>query len=259
MLAWLWDTVVAPVAEAVSTDRVWWLPVGLLGLLPLHAAGYPDRAGALDRFVSSYLPTLRALDADRPAAVPRRQMVVSLPQTPGLAELPGTAAEAADLRRARPERPLLTGPGATVAAVMAALPNSTWVHFAGHAEAEVAGSGEAGLHLRDGLLTVSRIAALNLRDAELAYLSACSTGHRGVFSDEPLALATAFHMAGFRHVIASLWPLDDEIAAVASRAFYRACDSADDAAAALHRAAVEMRAARPDRPDRWAALIHSGR
>ena len=62
ILEWLWDTAAEPVLDKLGFrappehgdpyPRVWWVPGGLLGLLPLHAAGYhreipaPVRAGA---------------------------------------------------------------------------------------------------------------------------------------------------------------------------------------------------------------------
>jgi hypothetical protein len=62
LLGRLWDTAVEPVLDAVEhrlrpddgvLPRVWWMPTGPLALLPLHAAGHPDRTGALDRVLSS--------------------------------------------------------------------------------------------------------------------------------------------------------------------------------------------------------------
>ena len=106
------------------------------------------------------------------------------------------------------------------------------------------------------------IGALRLPQAELAYVSACSTAfHGGRIADEALHLGSAFHLAGFRHVIASLWPLDDRAAAEAARTFYRGLPdtpAATSAAAQLHQVTRLLRAANPARPDLWAALIHSG-
>lgn len=92
------------------------------------------------------------------------------------------------------------------------------------------------------------------------YLSACSTGYRNLeHVDESLNLASAFQLAGFRHVIASLWPLNDSFGAVASRTFYdELSGAADDAPGALRRTTLELRRRYPDRPDLWASLIHSG-
>ncbi|GAA0981742.1 CHAT domain-containing protein [Acrocarpospora macrocephala] len=80
VLAWLWDVAAGPVLTALgyhqppppSMDpmewlRVWWAPGGLLGLLPIHAAGYhtpgpdPEHRAVMDRVVSSYIPTITAL------------------------------------------------------------------------------------------------------------------------------------------------------------------------------------------------------
>jgi len=47
ILGWLWDAAVAPVLATLPADapvppRVWWLPTGLLGLLPLPPPGTRD-------------------------------------------------------------------------------------------------------------------------------------------------------------------------------------------------------------------------
>ncbi|NKE58145.1 CHAT domain-containing protein [Lentzea sp. PSKA42] len=272
VLGWLWDAVVEPVLGVLPTTtgagetlpRVWWMPVGLLGLLPLHAAGHPGVPGALDRVVSSYTPTLRALAHTRaqPPAIARRQLTVALAQTPGLPDLPGTTAEAATLHAHHSDTPPLVDHAATTGHVLAALSQATWAHFACHASANLTAPSHSGLSLHDGPLRVPDISRLQLPHAELAYLSACSTARSGrQFADQALHLASAFQLAGFRHVIASLWPLNDHIAATAAAAFYDrlpATPTADRAAFALHAVTQDLRVEYPDRPDLWAALIHSG-
>ncbi|MFD9030979.1 CHAT domain-containing protein [Streptomyces sp. NPDC059567] len=265
-LAWLWDTVVRQVGDAFPSGetphRVWWLPIGLLGLFPLHAAGHPGRPGALDAFVSSYTPTLRILAHahDRPSTAARRQLTVALSNTPGLPGLPGVLAEALDLHRRHPDQPPLLNQDATTGQVAAELSTATWAHFACHALADYSNPSNGGLCLSDGMLTIPEISRLALTDTQLAYLSACSTGYRNLeHVDESLNLASAFQLAGFRHVIASLWPLNDSFGAVASRRFYgELSGAADDAPRALHETTLELRRQYPDRPDLWASLIHSG-
>jgi hypothetical protein len=101
-----------------------------------------------------------------------------------------------------------------------------------------------------------------LWDTTVAYLSACSTANHGTrYADEVLHLASAFQLAGFRHVIASLWQLDDDTAAEAARSFYRELPRtpvADDAAVVLRKVTLRLRDQHPDRPELWAPLIHSG-
>jgi tetratricopeptide (TPR) repeat protein len=271
LLGWLWDAVTEPVLTALPTvlapstglPRVWWMPTGLLGLLPLHASGHPGRPGALDAVVSSYTPTLRALAharARRPATT-RRQLAVTLTRTPDLPDLPGAANEAASLRT-QPDATLLNDVEATSKRVMAALADATWAHFACHASTDLDAPSEGGLMLHDGVLRIPDLSRLRLAEAELAYLSACSTAHRGInHVEESVNLASALHLAGFRHVIASLWLLQDAVATVTARAFYRhlpATASADKAAGILHGITRDLRNHRPDRPDLWASLIHSG-
>jgi CHAT domain-containing protein len=77
----------------------------------------------------------------------------------------------------------------------------------------------------------------------------------------PRGSATAFQLAGFRHVIGSLWPLSDGVALKAAMKFYHrlpATAPADSSSQALHGTTLELRAAAPDRPDLWAPLIHYG-
>ncbi|MEE4540583.1 CHAT domain-containing protein [Streptomyces sp. V4-01] len=264
VLGWLWDSVVAPVAEALDAaghgpHRVWWVPTGLIGLLPLHAAGHPGRPGALDTLVSSYAPSLRALREarERPPAGSRRNLTVALHHTPELPDLPGAAREAGLL-----EGPVLVDGQATADGVLAALRQATWAHFACHGVVDPVSQADSGLRVHDRLLRLSEIGALRLAEAELAYLSACSTANHGLGSpDEVLHLASAFQAAGFRHVVASLWPLADTVAVEASRAFHHELSGAavaTPAARVLRRVTLRLRTEHPDRPDLWAPLVHSG-
>lgn len=265
IVGWLWDVAVGPILDALpATRRVWWLPTDLLGLFPWHAAGHPGAPGALDTVISSYTATLGTLAhaRSRPPATERRQLTVAVRDAPGSTSLPATVSEAEHLHAAHPGLPLLIGEHATADTVLAALREATWAHFACHADADLLVPSRSGIQLHDEILSLSEIGGLRLADAELAYLSACSTANPGITqADESLHLASAFQMAGFRHVIATLWPIADDIAAATAREIYRHLDgtpSADAAAVAVRRATLELRATRPDRPDLWASLIHNG-
>ncbi len=269
ILRWLWDAVVSEVVEALDASpekprRVWWLPIGHLGMFPLHAAGYPRGPSALDSLVSSYTPTLRVLahTQARPPTAARRQLTVALARTPGLPDLIGTIGEAHELHRRNPGGTRLANQEATMGDVLAALPQATWTHFACHARADHAAPSSGGLCLYDGILTIPEIVRLDLADAELAYLSACSTADRSPdHIEESINLASAFHLAGFRHVIASLWPLSDAVAVEAAQGFYQALPAnptASTAALALHRVTRALRAKYENYPQLWAPLVHSG-
>ncbi|GAB3995408.1 CHAT domain-containing protein [Glycomyces albus] len=91
-LEWLWDRVAGPVLDHIGLGpepsepgRVWWCPTGPLTLLPLHAAGSHERGEfLLDRAVSSYAPTLRALAhaRSRRSEGDPAPLVVSIGRTP---------------------------------------------------------------------------------------------------------------------------------------------------------------------------------
>nr|WP_230569534.1 CHAT domain-containing protein [Saccharothrix luteola] len=165
-----------------------------MSLLPLHAAGHRGRPGMLDRAVSSYTPTLRALAHThrRPPASTRRQLVVALSSTPGLPPLPATVAEADAFADDAPDRLVLLDEDATAARVLTALTTSTWTHFACHADTDPTAPSHGGLHLHDGRLPIGRITRLRLDRAELAYLSACSTARTSLWhADEAIHLVSA--------------------------------------------------------------------
>jgi CHAT domain-containing protein len=89
--------------------------------------------------------------------------------------------------------------------VLDSLRNTAWAHFACHATNNVATPSRSGLLLHDDLLPVTAITGLRLADAELAYLSACTTGRSSwEHPDEAIHLAGAFQLASYRHVIGTL-------------------------------------------------------
>ena len=65
------------------------------------------------------------------------------------------------------------------------------------------------------IMTAEEVAALNLRGCDLAVLSACQTGLGLTAGGEGvLGLQRAFHAAGARAVVASLWKVDDAATSV---------------------------------------------
>jgi CHAT domain-containing protein len=278
LLRWLWDVVAAPVLSTLDTldgrvrHRVWWCPTGPLALLPLHAAGrygssrgWSRRPTVPDRTTSSYTTGLSALLRARRPAGPGDPtlLAVGMPETAGRPPLPAVTAELTRIADALPGT-VLSGRSASPAAVLSRLDSHRWLHLACHATQQVDRPGDSAVHLYGGDLSALRLAGRHLPDADLAYLSACrtATGTQAL-ADEAIHLAAALQLAGYRHVIGTLWGVSDQHAAAVAGEVYdlltghRPAD-AGRAAHALARATASLRERHPDRPELWAPFVHFG-
>jgi CHAT domain-containing protein/predicted negative regulator of RcsB-dependent stress response len=117
----------------------------------------------------------------------------------------------------------------------------------------------------DGILTAEEIAGLNLQGTEWAVLSACDTGLGEIRAGEGVfGLRRAFHIAGARTVIMSLWSVDDQATRSWMRALYEArlmqhLDTADAVRQASLTVLKQRRAARQStHPFFWAAFVAAG-
>jgi hypothetical protein len=111
-------------------------------------------------------------------------------------------------------------------------------------------------------LTVADVASRRLPGG-LAYLSACETTVTSVaLVNESVHLTGAFQLAGYQHVVGTLWRAGDYPSALLARDFYTALVAggagASGAARALHQATTQLRRQFPDRPTLWAGYIHAG-
>jgi CHAT domain-containing protein len=98
-------------------------------------------------------------------------------------------------------------------------------------------------------LTVKDLVALKLHQNPplLAYLSACSTGDNREIKlhDEGIHLMSACQLAGFRHVIGSLWEVSDKHCVGAAKDVYgtmvKAGMSGESVSQGLHNAVMSLR------------------
>ena len=305
ILGWLWDTAAEPVLNALGYcgepppgevwSRVWWAPGGPLGLLPLHAAGHHTepavdgqaRFSVMDRVISSYTPTIRALRyaRQRTRHTGARALIVAMPTTPGMtgSELPNVPSEAAQVGTLLPDHVILTEPGNSLGGgrpgissqiptrqnVFAHLPSCSIAHFACHAASHPSDPSKSLLLLHDhrtAPLTVASLAPVQHDRLQLVYLSACRTAvtPAAKLLDEAIHLTSAFQLAGSKHVIGTLWEINDALAADIAATFYshlrtpKAAIDTDRAACALHQAVRAIRDAHPKTPSLWAAYLHAG-
>ncbi|GAA0723244.1 tetratricopeptide repeat protein [Dokdonella soli] len=263
-------------------------------------------------------PVPELLDSERDllaapgdAPTPRVLLVGAVPPDPSIAAgacgdalhaLPGARRELDALRELWNETGAgkaawLVGGDANKAAVRAAMPQSTTIHFATHAFSDdsdcmhhllasrsvrlvnsaapanapalsgllLASNAHAAPADRDGVLTASEIAAMRLDGVHAVTLAACDTGTGPVRTDEGVfGLARAFRLAGARNVVMSLWNVDDAATADLMQRMYRARwiehASATDALATAARATLAARRAGGQslHPYYWAAFVAAG-
>ncbi|MFD6949882.1 CHAT domain-containing protein, partial [Nocardiopsis sp. NPDC060348] len=260
ILEWLWDVAAGPVLDALGFDteptedewpRVWWSPGGMLGQLPLHAAGHHNdppgaRRTVMDRVISSYTPTVRALRYAREQAAHHEHgadaqegaLVVAMPTTPGQGALPFVTVEVEKVSGHVPDSIVLTKASTvsdstsfdalavpTKARVLELLPRVPIVHFACHGHTDPDDPSQSRLLLHDHAedpLTVAELGSVRLDRAQLAYLSACRTASltNVELFDEAVHVASAIQLAGFPHVVGTLWEVNDQVSATIADLFY---------------------------------------
>ncbi|KAH8745639.1 CHAT domain-containing protein [Hyaloscypha finlandica] len=294
-LEWLWDAVASPVLDALgfhkpptgpAWPRVWWVPTGLLSLLPLHAAGRHQSGSydsVIDRVVSSYSPSLTALlhtqrNSTNFHDASGECLLVSMAKTPGHPSLPHAEMETELVENLYPSSaPKVTLKSPSKKDVIFHLKSCDVFHFAGHGKSDphdplksclLLNNSQSSLKIED-LIELNRY---NLRRPFLAYLSACSTGENAAegLQDESINLMTACQLAGFRHVVGLLWETYDLYSFVAAREFYTVLGAAgtiDDRTVAwgVHQAARYLRkhtkgagSSTEASEFAWAAYIHVG-
>jgi hypothetical protein len=150
--------------------------------------------------------------------------------------LPGASDEVAAIGSLYPSSRVLSGPGATVAAVMAGLEGASLAHVAAHARFRADNGLWSSVELADGPLTVYELEQLRAPPG-LIVLSACQSGLSTVRpGDEVMGFVTALLGLGARTVVASLAPVDDRASHDLMVAFHQQLGDGDHPAAALAKA-----------------------
>lgn len=268
-LDWLWHNVAQPVLDRLkyletsqdgSYPRIWWCVLGGLAFLPLHAATSRTGDCVLDRVISSYTPTLRAL------INARRRMAAESGATGFVA-----AGSAPDLHQSR--LAARYWPTAEISAEATApdtmlrlLSQHRWI-YVGEPTTQYPAHPAAALVLDRqsaaqslGLVELGQVATDR---AEFGYLGHCATAVETP-SAAALSVAGSLGFTGFLHAIGTLWEVDPTSSAYVHAQVYAALScgdgfAVDEAGPALHRAARQLFAEQPDQPARWAGFVHFGR
>lgn len=305
LLTWLWVTCVGPILRLlvsngdISTQgelsRIWWIGTGPAGLLPFHAAGeYIDGVlvpgqSCLDKVVSSYTPSIKVLNNTRARTARKTSLaeannsentllLVTMETTPGQPDLLGARQESRAIIKTAAQSLVveeLEQPSSEE--VLGKLRDHVdIVHFACHGYSDPSDPSQSHLLLQkhsEDELVVDKLSVTNLLDtriegrAWIAYLSACSTANikDAKLADESLHITSGFLIAGFAHVIGSLWSADDDVCVRMATHFYsslltkRANTDVNRAVAqAVHDAQLQIRREYADDPSLWALYVHVG-
>ncbi|KAF5340069.1 hypothetical protein D9611_012362 [Ephemerocybe angulata] len=282
ILRGLWQDLVKPILQTLAIQkilssptalaaapRIWWCPTGPLSFLPIHAAGiYTSESTecVLDYAVSSYTPTIAAL-IDRVRNTRPIQMDVSglfmtcQSSAAGASHIPGTTTEVQSIYNLATKNGLraerFDGGAITPATCLDSMEKFSSIHLACHAYQDATNPLESRFLFHKGSLDLFTILQRNLKDADLAFLSACqtSTGSEKL-PDEAVHLAAGMLAAGYRRVVATMWAIQDEHAPHVAKDFYQyllkhrdpAHASGFDgthSARALHHATQELRSRLP--------------
>ncbi len=258
-LAQLHSMVWAPLAQALTgTRRLLLVPHGPLNAVPFAALQGQAGAPLGERFQIANVPSARAalrglLRQPRPV----RQLLALADSH----RLPHTQAEVQAVlklfEQAGAQGQVRLGGDASLVQLRALASQADVLHLACHAQFRSDNPRFSALHLADAALTVEQAESLALPAATVV-LSACETGMAELArGDEQVGLVRAFLVAGASRVLASLWPVDDEVTSRFMAAFYGALMQGQTHAAALQQAQAKLRQTHPH-PFFWAAFCLNG-
>lgn len=241
----------------------------------------------------------------------RHLFIADARSAPGAAALPSVEEEISQITTAASSHATIVRDSSpTPASVLSELPLANIVHFACHAVSDPIDVANSHLLLHaatpsqpdpsptpesdpldplstlhhplqaDNTLDVRAISTMRSPFAELAYLSVCSAAEtrNASLADESIHIASAFQLAGFRHVVGTLWLTKDECCREVAGGFYRRLfgklekgrkgkgrdgvggemEQFLPVAEALHDAVVELRAENPEKVLAWAPFVCFG-
>jgi CHAT domain-containing protein len=218
---WLGEIFLTPLRQALPDLRqVTLIPLGLLGLLPLHAATDSERS-ALDDWCITYAPNARSLNRARQIqAKTSSQCVLAIENPKRNIHYAAYATES--LRKHCPQTTVYQHATASHDKVFNALPHYDIIHFYCHSKTNTEQPLRSLLELADDNLHLKTLLAKGKLKARLVLLCACETGMLADLqrAEESVSLSTGLLQAGSAAVIASLWSVRDDSTMILISHFY---------------------------------------
>lgn len=259
----LYNTLIAPLKNHLSTRVLGIIPHGVLHYLPFAALADGQRYLS-DEYTLFTLPSASVLQF-LPGAQPTRDsrvLALANGQAAGLSSLEGVNQEVRAIAQ-RYKTHLLIGENATETALREGASTHAIIHLAAHGALNTTSPLFSRILLspdqeHDGALEVHEVYELDLQQTELVVLSACET-HLGKQSrgDDIIGLTRAFMYAGTPSVIASLWKVNDQATSDLMTLFYKHLKQGNSKARALQIAQQKIRSRYPH-PYYWAAFVLTG-
>lgn len=271
----LWTLLLGPAeSQLTKLRRIVVAPSGSLWHLPFQVLRDEENRFLIDRLAVLYAPSASSLLQMKVAAGAREKknktLLMSNPARPdsgkAFPDLQGAARLAAELPPVygKDDTVVLTGEAASEHALKRRTGEFDTLHYAVHGVFDPATPLQSHLRLapgegEDGLLEAREIMELRL-DASLAVLAACESGRGGEDAGEGIiGMTWAFFLAHCPTVVASQWKVDSASLSELSLGLHKQLAGGTSAAAALQRAATELRKNRAYRhPFYWAPFIVVG-
>lgn len=202
--------------------RLFLVPDGILTRLPFYILDNGDGTALFERYETYLVPSSSGCarrEADRPAGGEFARVSV-MAATDGY--LPGAARESTRVARHFPRARLYLGADATSTNLFDCLAaQNGLVHLVAHAAQSYENHLFSQLLLSDGPLYPFDLLLQRVR-ASLVVLSGCQTGDPGLYyNTDSLSLAQSFLTAGAKMVLASYWPVCDEVTCRFMDIFYQ--------------------------------------
>jgi CHAT domain-containing protein len=257
---------IEPLKSALSGARTWAVITDpAMEELPFSALNDASGRSVLETASVVYVPSAKMFvtpPTSRPAANGELALIIGNPTLDrtafaSLAPLPAAKSEAEELARRYGNAIVLTDGEATSERFLELLPAANTIHVAAHSLTMRHDPMHSMLVMaptaqRSGAVYAEEVVRRGC-SARVVVLAACRTASLSEVPSDVATLARAFIVAGARHVVGTLWNVDDEETAIFSKDFHEQLGRSATPADALHRAQRAL--ARNHPPRVWAAFV----